>query len=79
MSHHVRTWNFEVLLNKEDAPEDKELPDPSGPLLKVIPSSSIASCNTEVTKVLKQVKQSVTKVANSSTESNMKLARRELR
>ena len=46
---------------KKDPPEDKELPNPSGPLSKVIPSSSIASCNAEVTKVLKQAKRSVTK------------------
>ena len=46
---------------KKDPPEDKKLPDPSGPLSKVIPSSSIASCNAEVTKVLKQAKRSVTK------------------
>ena len=38
-----------------------ELPDPSRPLSKVIPFSSIASYNTEVTKVLQQAKQSVTK------------------
>ena len=38
---------------KKDQSEDKKLPDPSGPLSKVIPSSSIASCNAEVTKVLK--------------------------
>ena len=30
----------------KDPPEGKELPNPSGPLSKVIPSSSIASCNT---------------------------------
>ena len=45
----------------KDPPEEKELPDPSGPLSKVIPSSSIASCNAEVTKVMKQAKQPVTK------------------
>ena len=38
---------------KKDQSEDKKLPDPSGPLSKVMPSSSIASCNAEVTKVLK--------------------------
>ena len=38
-----------------------ELPDPSGPLSKVISLSSIASYNTEVTKMLKQTKRSVTK------------------
>ena len=42
---------FRPILDKKDPPEDKELPDPSGPLSKVIPSSSIASCNAEVTKV----------------------------
>ena len=48
----------------KDPPEEKELPIPSGPYLsKVIPSpsSSIASCNTEITKVLKQTKWSFTK------------------
>ena len=49
------------LLEDKDPPEDKELPNLSRPLSKVIPSSSIASCNAEVTKVLKQAKQSVTK------------------
>ena len=52
---------FRPILDKKDPPEDKELPDPSGPLSKVIPSSSIASCNAKVTKVLKQAKRSVTK------------------
>ena len=59
-----RSWNFEVhcpILDKKDPPEDKELPDSSWPSSKVILSLSIASCNAEVTKVLKQVKQSVTK------------------
>ena len=47
---------------KKDSPEeDKELPNPSRPLSKIIPSSSIASCNAEVTKVLKQAKWSVSK------------------
>ena len=55
------------LLDKKDPPEDKdpldnkELPDPSGSLSKVIPLSSTTSCNAEVTKVLKEAKQSVTK------------------
>ena len=53
---------FCPILDKEDAPEDKELPDPSGPLSKVIPLSSIINnCNAEVSKVLKQVKWSVIK------------------
>ena len=43
---------------KNDPPEDKELRDPSGPLSKVIPSSSIARCNAEVSKVMKEVKRS---------------------
>ena len=47
-------------LDKKDPPEAKELPDPSGSLSKVIPLSSIASCNAEVSKVLKQAKRSVT-------------------
>ena len=50
------------ILGKKDPSEDKKLPDTPGPLSKVIPSSSnIASCNTEVTKVLKQAKPSVGK------------------
>ena len=36
---------FHPILDKKDPPEDKELLNPSGPLSKVIPSSSIASCN----------------------------------
>ena len=59
------TLYFHPILDKKDPPEDKELPDPSGPLSKVIPSSSIARCNAEVTKVLKQVKRSVTKHHNT--------------
>ena len=51
---------FCPFLCKKTPPEDKKLPDPPGPLSKVIPSS-IASCNTEVTRVLKQAKWSVTK------------------
>ena len=55
---------------KKDAPEDKDLPkgkklpNLSGPCLsKVMPSSSssIASCNADVTSVLKQTKHSFTK------------------
>ena len=55
---------------KKDAPEDKDLPkgkklpNLSGLCLsKVIPlsSSSIASCNADVTSVLKQAKHSFTK------------------
>ena len=62
MSGH-RFWStyFRPILDKKDLPEDKELPDPSGPLSKVIPSSSIATCNAEVTNVLKQAKRSVAK------------------
>ena len=45
--------HFHCILDKKDPTEDKDLPNPS-PLSKVIPSSSIASCNAEVTKVLKQ-------------------------
>ena len=60
MSLYVETWNFKartfilLFLAKKDPTEDKELPGPSGPFSMVIPSSSIDSCNTEVTKVLKQ-------------------------
>ena len=47
-------FNFECpILDNEDPPEDNELPDPSRPLSKVIPLSSINSCNAEVSKVLK--------------------------
>ena len=48
---------------KKDHSEDKKLPDPSGPLSKVIPSSSIASCNAEVTKVLKLQAKPASRVA----------------
>ena len=58
MSEHGILKYFCPILDKKDPPEDKELPDP---LSKVIPSSSIASCSAEVTKVLKQAKRSVTK------------------
>ena len=77
MSGHRILKYFCPGLNKKDEcedndpPEDKELPDPCGPLPKVVPSSSNASCNAEVTKVLKQEKCSVAKSlykANSSTE-----------
>ena len=47
---------FHPILDKKDPPEGKELPNPSGLLSKVITLSSIASCNAEVTKVLKQAK-----------------------
>ena len=50
---------FRPISNKKnDPPEDKELPDPSQPLSKVIPSSSISRCNAEVSKVIKEVKGS---------------------
>ena len=41
---------FRPILVYKDPPKDKELPDPSGPLSKVIIHhwSSIASCNAEV-------------------------------
>ena len=54
---------FHSILDKKDPPEDKELCNPSGPLSKVIPSSSIANYhnNAEVTKLLKQAKRSITK------------------
>ena len=45
---------------EKDPPKGKELTNPSGPLSKVIPSSLIVRCNTEVTKVPKQAKWSVT-------------------
>lgn len=67
MSGHGILKYFRPISNKKDPPkdkdrpEDKALPDPSGPLSKIVPSSSIASCNVEVTKVLKQAKQPVAK------------------
>ena len=56
MSGHGILKYFCPILDKKDPPEDQKLPDPSAPLSKLIPSSSIASCNAEVTKVLKQAK-----------------------
>ena len=63
---------------RKDAPEDKDPPEGNGTCLsKVIPSSSwsIASCNADVSSVMKQAKRSFTKTcytnsyeANSSTE-----------
>ena len=57
LSSYVRT----CILDKKDPPEDEKLPDPSGPLSKIILLSSIANCNAEVTKVMKQATLSVTK------------------
>ena len=48
MAGHGILKYFYPILDKKDPPEDKELPNPSGPLSKVIASSSIANCNTEV-------------------------------
>ena len=48
---------------RKDAPEDKDSPEWNEPCLsKVIPSSlwSIASCNADVSSVLKQAKRSFT-------------------
>ena len=68
MSHYVRgyvrIWNFDPILDKNDPPEDKKLPNPSGQLSKAMLSLPIASCNTAVTKVLKQTKRSVIKNHN---------------
>ena len=67
MSGHRILMYFGPITGKKHTPEDKdphegkELPNPSGPLSKVIPSSSIGSCNAEVTKVLKQAKRFVIK------------------
>ena len=61
MSGHGNLKYFCPILNKKNQPLDKELPDSSGPLSKIIPLLSIASCISEVTKVLKQVKRSLTK------------------
>ena len=49
---------------RKDAPEDKDPPEENGPCLsKVIPSSlrPIASCNADVSSVLKQAKRSLLK------------------
>ena len=57
---------FHPITGKNDTTEEKdplkgkELTNPSGPLSKAIPSSSIVRCNTEVTMVPKQAKWSVT-------------------
>ena len=53
MSGHRILKYFHPIVDK------KQLPDPSGPLSKVVPSSSIASCNAKVSEVLKQAKQSI--------------------
>ena len=85
LSSYVGTWNLKYfcpITHKKDAPEykdppeGKELPNLLGLYLsKAIPSSSwsIASCNADVTMVLKQAKHSFstncyTKLRNSSTE-----------
>ena len=62
MSEHGILKYFCPILDEKDPPRDKGLLDPSWPLSKFIPSSSsIASCDAKVTKVLKQAKWSVTK------------------
>ena len=61
MSGHGILKYLHPILDKKDSPENMELPDPSGPLSKVIPSSSIACCNAKVTKRLIQAKRSVAK------------------
>ena len=43
MSEHEILKYFCPILDKKEPPEDKELPDPSGLLSKVIPLSSISS------------------------------------
>ena len=81
MSGHGILKYFSLITHEKDDPEDKdppegkELPNVFGSYLsKVIPSSlsSIASCNADVNRVLKQAKCSFTKKllyrANSSTE-----------
>ena len=71
MSGHGILKYFCYIFNKKDPPpEDKELPGPSGPLLKVLPSLSIASCNAEVIKIMKQAKQFVTKSRYTSKRGN---------
>ena len=64
-------------LEDKDPPEGKEWPNLFGShLSKVIPSSlcSIASCNTDITRVLKQAKHSFTKIVirSSLQHRNMK-------
>ena len=61
MSEHGILKYFRPILDKKDSPEDKEQGVTRSIIIKVIPSSSIASCSAEVTKVLKQVKRFVTK------------------
>ena len=61
MSGHGILKRFHPIFDKKDPPEAKELPDLFGLLLKVILLSSITTCNTEVTKVLKQAKMFITK------------------
>ena len=61
MSEHGILKYFCPILDKKDPLGDKELLDPSWPLSNFIPSSSIASCDAKVTKVLKQAKWSGTK------------------
>ena len=60
LQHRILKY-FHPVLDKKDPSEDKELPNPSGPLSKVEPSLSIASCKAEIMKVLKQVKWPVAK------------------
>ena len=43
----MRDYFLRPVLDKKDPPKDMELPNPSEPLSKVIPSSSIPSCNAE--------------------------------
>ena len=58
MSGHGILKYFHPL--EKDSPQDKQLPDPSGPLSKVVPPSAIASCNAEVSRELKQTKRPAT-------------------
>ena len=53
MSGHGILKYLHPILDKKDSPENMELPNPSEPLSKVIPSLSIAFSNAKVTKVMK--------------------------
>ena len=63
MLEHGILKYFCPIFDIKDLPEEKELPDPSGPLSKVIPLSSIASYNIELTKALKQANSLSLKIA----------------
>ena len=58
LEHRILKYFHPITGNKaipehKDPPVGKKLPNASGSLSKILPSSSIANCNAEVTKVLK--------------------------